>query len=69
MNKYEPVKDHFQHELVLKRGSGPHKGKFVCKQCNKFVKWATREEIDEYHMLKKVKKLNCFITGINTFVR
>jgi uncharacterized protein (DUF3820 family) len=52
--KYEPVKKHYTHPISIKIGKfGVHKGKVMCKLCNEFVKWATKEEIKIYKEMNK----------------
>jgi len=55
---------HDNHPLILIEGKfGPHKGKFVCKLCNIWVKWTNEHEVKIYKEInqertrnKKVKK-------------
>ena len=52
--KYEPVTKHYKHPIYIKVGNyGPHKGKVMCKLCNEFVKWASKQEINVYKELNK----------------
>lgn len=53
--KFEPVKEHYRHRLLLIRGPyGPHIAKFVCVDCdNTFVKWANKKEIRIYSDIHK----------------
>lgn len=53
--KFEPVKQHYTHQLKLIRGPyGPHIAKFICIDCdNVFVKWANKQEIRVYNSIHK----------------
>lgn len=43
------IDKHLYHKLTYVRGPfGPHHGKFVCKICNQFIKWANTKEIKAY---------------------
>ena len=54
LNKYDPTKEHLHHKLIVKIGPyGPHYAKMICKQCNKFIKWASKQE---YKMYKEINK-------------
>lgn len=54
MSKYEPIVIHYKHNLKLVCGRfGPHTAKFICTDCNnKFVKWASKDEVNAYKHLK-----------------
>jgi len=48
------LKKHYNHPLVLIEGKfGPHKGKFVCKLCNTWVKWTNEQEVKIYKKIVK----------------
>ena len=52
--KYEPVKKHYNHPVIIEIGDfKPHKGKVICKQCKEFVKWANVDEIRIYKEMNK----------------
>ena len=43
---YNPTIEHQHHPIKFIKGVfGPHKGKIVCILCNKFVKWANKDEV------------------------
>lgn len=47
MNKI--IDKHINHKLTYIKGPfGPHRGKFVCVPCNKFIKWAKSNEVKTY---------------------
>jgi len=49
MKKNKIIDKHLYHELKYVVGPyGPHNGKFICISCDKFIKWANRDEIKIY---------------------
>lgn len=47
---------HLHHKLTYVMGPyGPHRGKFICTVCNKFIKWAKHNEVEVYKNLQKQK--------------
>lgn len=49
---YKPVIEHQHHKLAYVKGpNGPHIGKFVCIDCNKFIKWAKPIEVKIYEKI------------------
>jgi hypothetical protein len=54
--KYEPVKKHDKHPIVMKKGDfGPHKVKVTCQLCNEFIKWGTVQEYKTYKEIENGK--------------
>lgn len=54
LNKYDPTIEHLHHDIIMMKGSyGPHHYKMTCKKCNKFIKWATKQEYKIYKEMIK----------------
>jgi hypothetical protein len=52
--KYEPVKKHYNHPITITfDNNGIHHGRVMCKRCNVFIKWASKEEVRIYKEMNK----------------
>lgn len=59
MKKNKIIDKHLYHELKYVVGPyGPHHGKFVCVVCDKFIKWASRDEIKIYKKIDQKRTRN-----------
>jgi hypothetical protein len=52
--KYQPVIKHYNHPIRIDFDNvGIHKGRVICVRCNKFVKWASADEVRIYKEMNK----------------